>query len=103
MRVGIILITYCTSPAALVQSVRSDRHRIRWYAHHHGPPSWIDDDLQALASHADARLHLHHANRGVARSWNDGLAESIADGDELTLLVNDDLVFRAGGFDRFVD
>jgi hypothetical protein len=39
----------------------------------------------------------------VSRSWNEGLHASFDDGNEATLLVNDDLFFYEGGFDEFAD
>ncbi|MBV8157017.1 MAG: hypothetical protein JO278_05135 [Dyella sp.] len=48
-------------------------------------------------------LTLHRHNRGIARSWNDGIIESCLDGSDLTILVNDDITFRPNGFDDFVD
>lgn len=42
-------------------------------------------------------------NRGVSKGWNIGIEESIKSGDEVTFIVNDDVVFSPGTMDKMIE
>lgn len=42
-------------------------------------------------------------NKGVAKAWNMGIRESTFDGNDYTLVCNDDIIFYPGGIDRLID
>ena len=101
MRIGLVLVTYAHHPAKLIASVGGTPHDLSWYIHHHGPDEAFAERVQALARETGAVLHMHRINRGLARSWNEGLHQSFRAGAEISLLVNDDLAFVDDGFGRF--
>jgi GT2 family glycosyltransferase len=103
MRVGAILVTFSHYPAELFSSLEKTNHNVTWYVHHHGQDPELEDKLEQFSKTADVDLNLHRVNRGLSRSWNDGLERSFAAGNDFTLLLNDDLFFYEDGFDRFID
>jgi hypothetical protein len=102
-QVGIIVVSYRTDPRPLFASILTTGHEIRWYLFVHGQDSLLRSHLDAFAAANNSRYFPYGVNRGLARSWNEGVAASLADGNEATLIVNDDLFFYDGGFDAFVD
>lgn len=101
--IGLILIVYSGYPDRLVRSVEaSTRHPIKWYFFYHGVDSRRLLQLAVLSKCTNSRIFPYRVNRGVARSWNDGLAMSAADSNALSILVNDDLFFYPGCFDKFI-
>ena len=103
MKIGIVLVTYSMVPEKLFKSIEEKTtHACRWYIHHHGQDQILITPLQTIPGKYDARLYLHMFNRGLARSWNDGIGESLTDANDLTLVINDDIEFIEDGFDRFM-
>jgi GT2 family glycosyltransferase len=101
--IGLILVTYAHWPEKLMASVEASGIPVTWYIHHHGSEPGFADRVQQLASRPNVKVHMHRQNRGLSRSWNEGLREAYEDGCELVLLVNDDLHFVEGGFQGFID
>ena len=103
MKLGIVTLVYAEFPADLFASVEGKtQHDVQWYIHCHSSDPDLEAQLVAFCATASARLTLHRANRGVARSWNDGILESFTDERELTLVINDDIEFIPGGLDDFI-
>ena len=56
----------------------------------------------SVGNHNPLTFHMEW-NRGLSKSWNDGLIASCADENEVHILLNDDIVFYDGAFDEFID
>jgi hypothetical protein len=79
------------------------KHDVRSYVFLHGQNAGLKTKLEAIIAAINSRYFAYGVNRGVSRSWNEGLFASFDDGNEATLLVNDDLFFYENGFDEFAD
>jgi hypothetical protein len=101
--VGIIVVSYCVDPRPLFASIASGRHQVRWYLFFHGRDKALKAMLDAFAEADGVRYFPYGVNRGLARSWNDGLLASVGDGNDVTIIVNDDLFFYPAAFDQFID
>ena len=102
-RVGVVVISYRADPAPLFDSIISARHEVRPYIFSHGHDPVALRRIDEVRTKFDARCFLYGINRGVARSWNEGIHASFEDGNDVTVIVNDDLFFYQGGFDAFID
>ena len=103
MKIGIVTLVYAEYPTDLFASVvGKTQHDVHWYIHCHSSDPELEARLIAFCATVSANLTLHRANRGVARSWNDGILEAFTDERELTLVINDDIEFIPGGLDEFV-
>lgn len=103
MNIGIVLVTYSMVPENLFKSIEGKTiHTCRWYVHHHGNDQSLIEPLRDIAARYDVHLYLHMFNRGLARSWNDGIGESLADTNDITLVINDDIEFINDGFNFFI-
>lgn len=101
--IGLVLVTYAHWPQELITSIERSKRDVVWYIHHHGSDPELAEKIRGLGNRANFRVYMHMENRGLARSWNDGLREAYDDGADLALLLNDDLFFISDGFDRFID
>jgi GT2 family glycosyltransferase len=101
--IGLVLVTYAHWPGKLMRSIHMTSLPVRWYIHHHGPEPRFADRIWSLSAVPNFSVHMHGHNRGLARSWNEGIHEAYADGCELVLLLNDDLHFINNGFRSFVE
>ncbi|UMY15622.1 glycosyltransferase [Methylobacterium organophilum] len=96
-------MTYANDPAKLIASVEEAGLEVVWYVHHHGSEPTFAAQIEALSGRPNFRVVMHRENRGLSRSWNEGLRQAYDDGAELALLVNDDLHFVDDGFRKFVE
>lgn len=103
MRVAAILVTYSAFPGELIDSLRATRHEVQWEVFHHGPDKALGRRIGLRIAEVGGIFHPHGTNRGLARSWNEGIRAGRERGADLILLLNDDLFFYENGFDRFVD
>jgi glycosyltransferase involved in cell wall biosynthesis len=103
LRIGVVVPILLDLPRELFASVfEQTRHNVHWHLHCHSDDTDLELRLADAATRMPVTLHLHRRNRGIARSWNDGIVDSYLDGTDLTLVVNDDIAFHPGGFDEFV-
>jgi hypothetical protein len=102
-RIGAVVISYNADPEPLFNSMLPSKHDVRSYVFLHGQDAGLKAKLEAITASINSRYFPYGINRGVSRSWNEGLHASFDDGNEATLLVNDDLFFYEGGFDEFAD
>lgn len=100
--IGIVLVTYGHWPGKLIDSISSAAMDVRWYIHHHGHEPVLTRRIANLQARDDVNLILHNSNRGLSKSWNDGVHAAYQDGAEYALLANDDLYFIDGGFEKFI-
>jgi GT2 family glycosyltransferase len=48
-------------------------------------------------------LHAHGTNRGLSRTWNDGLLTAYAEAADVVIVANDDLRFGPGDLDQLAE
>jgi GT2 family glycosyltransferase len=58
---------------------------------------------EGLARRVEVRYHPYGENRGVSRSWNDGILTAYAEGADVVVVANDDVLPSAGDLDRIAD
>ncbi len=100
-KIGIVLVTYSIVPSLLVKSTRS-KYSCEWFVFHHGSPK-LTESIKHLFSGLESNLCFYNNNRGLAKSWNEGISLAINSGKEVILVINDDVEFIEGGFDLWVD
>jgi len=57
-------------------------------------------EMEQLASRSDVVYRDYGINRGLAKSWNEGIVWGYEQGFDLVLVVNEDVVFTEGDVDR---
>jgi hypothetical protein len=99
-QIGIVVVTYGILPINLVESIKS-QFSVKWYIYHHGSHR-LANGIREMFAGNNAELHLFCGNRGVGKSWNDGIAHSLLDGNIVTAVINDDVEFNDCGFDNWI-
>ena len=104
MNIGIVTVVYAEYPDVLFESLQGyTDHAIRWYVHCHSANPALQDNLIAFCSRNCVNLTLHGWNRGLSKSWNDGIIASYNDGSDITIVVNDDILFFEGSLSRWIE
>jgi hypothetical protein len=101
--VRIVLVPYACFPKQLFESVEKSRHDIRWYIFFHGHDLNVFKRLAEFVNASNTAFHPYGVNRGLARSWNDGIRLFRREGGDILLILNDDPFFYDGAFDEYVD
>jgi GT2 family glycosyltransferase len=72
--------------------------RVDLHLHSADPPTAAA--CAELARREEVTLHAHGRNRGLSRTWNDGLLAGYADGADVVIITNDYVRFGPGDLDR---
>jgi GT2 family glycosyltransferase len=86
-----------------VRSAAGARAALRVDLHLHAADAATRAACSELATRADVALHAHGENRGLSRTWNDGLLAGYADGADVVIIANDDVEFAPGDVDRLAE
>lgn len=87
----------------LVRSLRPTRATVEVHLHLHSAASETRAACIALREAAEVTVHPHGENRGLSRTWNDGMLEGYAEAADVVLIVNDDVEFSRGDVDRVTE
>jgi len=105
INLGIVIVGY-NQPACvqcLCQSIRLGQSFIpKFYFYLHSQDENVYAAFLAELKHGDSEFFLYGVNRGLARSWNDGILAAFADGADFVLVANDDMEFLSGAIDDMV-
>jgi GT2 family glycosyltransferase len=58
---------------------------------------------EELAGRPEVRYYPHGENRGVSRSWNDGILDAYTEGADVVIVANDDVCPAEGDLDRIAE
>jgi GT2 family glycosyltransferase len=102
LRVGLVVIAY-NQPSwteRLVAAARAAPSEIAVHLFLHSTEAATQTTCERLAAQPDVRYYPHGENRGVSRSWNDGILNAYADGVDVVIVANDDVLPSDGDLDR---
>lgn len=98
--ITVVAYNQADSLARMFESLDDEDMDIRWHIHVHGNnPDVLD--VVGLVAHRSNYVHVtqHETNRGLARSWNDGLFMAQSLGADYNMLVHDDAYVTKGDLD----
>jgi GT2 family glycosyltransferase len=105
VNISIVTIAYNSSVsiAKLLDTAESKRHRIDFhlFLHSEHPPTM--EACARLAETPNVMYYPYGVNRGVSKSWNEGMLNAYAAGADVVLIVNDDIYFSAGDIDKLAE
>jgi GT2 family glycosyltransferase len=84
----------------LVDTAQGTRHELEIHLHLHSDDPATANACQALAARPYVRYHPHKYNRGLSRTWNDGMLAAYDEGAAVVVIANDDIAFGPGDLDR---
>ena len=67
---------------------------------HSDIPAVMDACGKLITTYPNSTLYDYRMNRGLARSWNDGLEAAYSNGADVALLLNDDMLPMPGDLQR---
>jgi GT2 family glycosyltransferase len=87
----------------LVASARSSRHDVcfRLFLHSHHPMTMQACDR--LAVEPGVTYYPYGENRGLSKSWNEGMLDAYGAGADVVIIVNDDVHFSPSDVDKLAE
>jgi tetratricopeptide (TPR) repeat protein/GT2 family glycosyltransferase len=104
--VAVITVGYNLPGATrtLIESaLKKCRHRATFAVFSHSRLTAKQQELEELAGRRDLVLFDYGTNRGLSKSWNEGVLWGFENGHQVVLVVNEDVVFGDGDLTRLVD
>ncbi len=104
MAVAIVTVAYRLPSVAMpVRTARSARHRLVFHLFVHSRDPATFSACEDLADSPNVRLYPYGFNRGLSRSWNEGILDAYEAGADVVIVCNDDLAFAPGDLDALAD
>ena len=101
MKLAHILVCHTTDPTKAIESIPSMPDAL-WYVFLHSDDAVVERAVIRLMADRSGNIFDYKINRGLARSWNEGLHLAFEAGCDAALLLNDDLFFYEQGYVAFV-
>jgi len=104
LNVHVIVVAYALTHelGALKASVQS-QHQVSWHLFLHSRFPEVVSQCEKLAKEPTVTFYPYGTNRGLSKSWNQGLIRAFNQGADTVILVNDDCLFSPGDFDKLVE
>lgn len=119
MKIGVVMVAYNNAEAIkrLFASAKTENYGVQYYLFLHSMQEDVlaacdqiqHDFLESLPPSAlpgnDTWLHYfaYGENRGLAKSWNEGILKAFGDGCETVIIANDDIEFMDGDLTALAD
>ena len=105
LRVGLVVAAYnqCVRTERLVESAGASKCDVAVHLFLHSQDATTASVCESLARRGEVRYYPYGENRGVSRSWNDGILTAFEDGAEVVVVANDDVVPAPGDLDRLAE
>lgn len=102
MNIGIVTIAYNSADLLLklFDTAKSKHHNIAFHLFLHSQHPSTVAACERLAEASNVTYYPFGVNRGISKSWNDGMLNAYDDGADIVLIVNDDIYFSAGDVDK---
>ena len=84
----------------LVDTAQGTRHELEIHLHLHSDDPATANACEDLAARPYVQYHPHGHNRGLSRTWNDGMLAAYDEGAAVVVIANDDIAFAPGDLDR---
>lgn len=96
-----IVVTYALADDLRNLLMASDAPNIQWKFFIHGEYPAVDNVIYTFAS-SKTRSHIYNyrTNRGLSRSWNEGINQSYLGSADVAIILNDDMLPGPGDVQR---
>ena len=102
MRLAHILVCHTVDPTKAIESIPHTDNAF-WYVFLHSENADIEHAVNHLMALRDGNVFSYRTNRGLARSWNEGMHLAMEADCDAALLLNDDLFFYDGAYLEFCE
>lgn len=102
MNIHITLVAYALADDLLYLFGALNGEDVTWHLFLHSQHADVVQACEAIAARENVCYYPYGVNRGLAKSWNEGLLASQDMGADVMLIANDDTMATRGDLDRIV-
>lgn len=104
MKISIVTVAYLQPEATmrLLHSAVSECHEVDYHIYLHAPAALAACEY-FMSVHNDVNAYDYEGNRGLAKSWNDGILTAYEEGADVVIVVNDDYTLPSGDLDKLAE
>lgn len=111
MKIGVVMVAYLLADATrrLFESAVSHSYDVEYHLFLHSQQSDVVKVCEGIAQNPYNPLtcpiyyYDYGQNRGLAKSWNEGILNAFANGCQTVIVVNDDVEFATGDLSALAD
>lgn len=104
MRIDIIVVAYGLADDLLKLFEAANAPNIMWHLFLHSRiPHVVTACEWIVATYPNLYYYAYMVNRGLAKSWNEGLHAAYRDGADVAMIANDDVLPAPGDVQRLAD
>ncbi len=120
MKIGFVTIAYCLAEATqkLIDSAVSTRHDVDYHLFLHSQneqvvnvckeivgysSSPLSDDVGVYEGRTGVHYYPYGTNRGLSKSWNEGMLAAYGSGADVVIICNDDIEFSPGDLELLAE
>lgn len=105
MKITIVTVAFKLAEATkkLFESATSTKHEVSWELFLHSTDPAVVEVCEEISKSQNVRYHAYGVNRGLSKSWNEGMISGYADGADVVLIINDDVVMSPGDVDKLAE
>jgi len=106
MKIAVVAIAYSSTscPSSVLATADSaSPHTVKCHLLRHSNYPNIVEECENIAQHPSVIYYPIGANRGVSRSWNEGMLAAYADHADVVIIANDDIVFAPGDLTKIAE
>jgi len=106
MKIAVVTIAYSSTacPTSVLETSRSaDRHTVECHLFLHSRYPQIAQACTRIAQSPLVVYHPHGVNRGVSKSWNEGMLVAYHAHADVVIIANDDIAFTPGDLGKLAE
>jgi GT2 family glycosyltransferase len=102
MKVAVVTIAYSSStcPSSVLETASTNVHEIECHLFLHSKYPNLVEACNRIAQDTSVVYYPFGMNRGVSKSWNEGILAAFSRGADVVIVANDDIRFSAGDIDK---
>jgi GT2 family glycosyltransferase len=103
VKIHIIVVAYALADDLLRLYRSADAPNVQWHVFVHSQFPEVVEAVQHMALQTNVQAYWHGVNRGLAKSWNEGLMFAQMVGADVMMIANDDAVAGPGDVQRLAE
>lgn len=105
MKIAVVTIAYSSSICAssVVETATENHHAIECHLFLHSRYPELAESCKLIAENPAVVYYPYGCNRGVSKSWNEGMLASYARQADVVIIANDDIGFTAGDIEKLAE
>ena len=102
MKVAVVTIVYSSStcPSSVLETASASAHAVECHVFLHSRYPKLVEACGRIAQDPSVVYYPFGSNRGVSKSWNEGILASFARQADVVIVANDDIRFSPGDIDK---